>query len=131
MYDNKKVLVVGAAGLLGAELVKSLLFRGATVIAADINTAVLEEKLEGLNNYCQNKKLILRFVDLSSKNSISKLLDDYDDINGAVNCAYPKNINYGKHFFEVNLDDFNENISLNIGSFFLFMQQCAAYYNKH
>ncbi|WP_240357280.1 SDR family oxidoreductase [Pseudomonas hygromyciniae] len=33
-------------------------------------------------------------------------------------------------FFSVELEDFNENVSLHLGASFLFMQQCAAYFQK-
>jgi len=49
-------------------------------------------------------------------------------ICGAVNSTYLLNKTYVRHFFEVSLDSFNENLSLHLGSAFLFTQQCAAYF---
>src|SRR5690606_492334 len=48
-------------------------------------------------------------------------------VDGAVNTAYPRNAGYGRHFFDVTYEDFCENLSLHLGGYFLFMQQCAKY----
>ena len=69
-------------------------------------------------------------IDLSDKNAVSTLFSIKNDLTGAVNCSYPRNKNYGKHFFDVAVEDFNENISLNLGASFLFMQQCASYFKR-
>ena len=39
---NKKILVTGAAGLLGGEFVKSLIYAGAKCYAVDINKKKIE-----------------------------------------------------------------------------------------
>ena len=45
ILNNKKILVVGAAGLLGATLIKELVVQGAKVVAVDISLERLEKKL--------------------------------------------------------------------------------------
>jgi NAD(P)-dependent dehydrogenase (short-subunit alcohol dehydrogenase family) len=47
-----------------------------------------------------------------------------------VNNAYPRNKNYGKHFFDVEYDDFQENLALNLGGYFTTSQQFAQYFKK-
>lgn len=130
MLKDKKILVAGAAGLLGATLVKELLVQGATVIAADISLERLDSRLAALGVGADNANVIRQQIDLADKTSIAAMFGQFDSLAGAVNCSYPRNKNYGKHFFDVTPEDFNENISLNLGSSFLFMQQCAAYFKR-
>lgn len=74
-------------------------------------------------------KLITTTLNLQQADAIQALLFQYQP-TGAVNCSYPRNKDYGKHFFDVSLQSFNENLSLNLGCAFLFMQQCATYFKK-
>lgn len=130
MLKDKKILVAGAAGLLGATLVKELLAKGATVVAADISLERLDSRLAALGVAADNADVIRQQIDLADKTAVAAMFGQLDGLTGAVNCSYPRNKNYGKHFFDVTPEDFNENISLNLGSSFLFMQQCAAYFKR-
>jgi NAD(P)-dependent dehydrogenase (short-subunit alcohol dehydrogenase family) len=130
ILNNKKILVVGAAGLLGATLVKELVVQGAKVVAADINIERLQNRLTEYGLDLESGSVEIRQLDLSDKDAVVSMFDTLEGISGAVNCSYPRNKNYGKHFFDVKIEDFNENISLNLGSSFLFMQQCAAYFKR-
>lgn len=131
MLKDKKILVAGAAGLLGATLVKELLAQGATVVAADISLERLDNRLAALGIAADNADVIRQQIDLADKIAVAAMFSKLNGLTGAVNCSYPRNKNYGKHFFDVTPEDFNENISLNLGSSFLFMQQCAAYFKRN
>ncbi|MAD74957.1 MAG: flagellin modification protein A [Rheinheimera sp.] len=129
MLDNKTILIAGAGGLIGRTVVKACLAQNAMVIASDLDQNKLEHLLlqDGIDIH--NDKLQLATLDLQQADSISEILSQYQP-DGAVNCSYPRNKDYGKHFFEVSLQSFNDNLSLNLGSAFLFMQQCAAYFKQ-
>ncbi len=132
MLKNKKILVIGAAGLLGTGLVKQLLIEGAEVVAADINIDLLKKQLNSLDIEKYSAAITFLNVDFSNKGEVRKLFEDVGDfLTGAVNCAYPRNKNYGNHFFDVDVNDFNENVSINLGSSFLFMQECARYFKSN
>jgi NAD(P)-dependent dehydrogenase (short-subunit alcohol dehydrogenase family) len=128
---NKKILVVGAGGLLGSEIVVTALSCGAEVIAADINLSLLRSKLESkLMGYNEDN---LSFIELNINNPES-MLDFFNmqkSLSGVVNSAYPRNSAYGTDFLDVTLDSFNENVTLNIGAAFLLAQQCAKYFIEH
>ncbi len=47
-----------------------------------------------------------------------------------MNNAYPRNPNYGRRFFDVEYQDFCENINLNLGGYFLTSQQFAMFFKK-
>ena len=131
LLQDKTILVVGAGGLLGLNLVTTSLKQGARIIAADINITVLKMRLKNSGLNLNSENLILKKLDLTNEISVRKLFDNIEHIDGAVNCTYPKNKQYGKKFFEVTQDSFNENLSLHLGSSFVFMKNCAMYFQKN
>ena len=128
MVKDNKVLVGGAGGLLGASLVKELLNHGKHVYAADVSLMNMQDRLLNIGVDQADSRLEFYEVDLSDKPTVSQMFDSINGLSGAVNCAYPRNENYGRHFFDVSIEDFNENVSLNLGSSFLFMQESARYF---
>jgi NAD(P)-dependent dehydrogenase (short-subunit alcohol dehydrogenase family) len=127
LLKNKKILVVGAAGLLGREIVSSIINEGGRVIAADVDKKALNTFLE---KYTSDQLQTIG-IDITSKESITKVFQIIDDswggFDGAVNTAYPRNSSYGRKVFDVTFEDFSENLGLHLGGYFLFMQQCAVY----
>lgn len=130
MLKNKKIFVVGAGGLLGSSLVAELIKKEATVVAADIDVKRLEERLDAMILPEHRGRIETHQLDLSNKNNVVDVFSKLEGITGAVNCSYPRNKNYGNHFYSVQPEDFNENVSLNLGSSFIFMQQCAKYFQN-
>lgn len=130
LLSNKRILIAGAGGLIGSHLVSSILLHGGKVIAADINIDIMISKLSDFGINVDNERLTLVTVDITSEDSVRELFLKFDDIDGAVNSTYPRNKTYGSHFFDVSLSSFNENLSLHLGSAFLFIQQCAAYFKR-
>jgi len=132
---NKTVLLTGACGVLGREFSKSLLDQGARVVLADINEeALLSMKQELIISY-DSTLVYTAVIDITDENIITTFLRDFHNNHGEittlVNNAYPRNKNYGKHFFEVKYDDFCENIGLNLGGYFLMSQKYSEYiYNN-
>ncbi len=114
---DKKILLVGAGGLIGKELTSTLYENEITVVAFDKNVDQiknLEQKRK-----IDNKKFFIEQGDFNSEEDLNKLFELHPDIDGVVNLAYPKNQNFGKDFFEVEIDSFLENISMHLGGLFL------------
>lgn len=130
MLANKNILVIGASGLLGAKVVKSLLQHGSRVLAVDLDIGRLKSRLTEMGVDIESSALNFSSLDVTDEIAVRAFFESLADITGAVNCTYPRNKRYGAHFFDVNLADFNENLSLHLGSSFLFMQQCAAYFKR-
>ena len=128
MLKDKKILVAGAGGLLGASVATKLLDDGANVIAIDLDTERMKSRIDSEN--ASPSSISFSKVDLLNQNDVKHFLTTCSDIDGAVNCSYPRNKTYGKKFSEVTLDSFNENVSMHLGSAFLLLQQCVAYFER-
>lgn len=127
MLSGHKILVAGAGGLLGARIVVAALKQNAEVLAVDIDLEAMSKKLVQVCSL-DNPKLHLGHLDVTNESEVKRFFAAQEGITGAVNSTYPRNKTYGAHFFDVCLESFNENLSLHLGSAFLFTQQCAAYF---
>ncbi len=134
MLKDKVVIITGGAGLIGQEFAKAVIKQNGIAIIADVNEEsgirVQNQLRTELNSSCVDFVLL----DITSKESIATMVDvlhsRYGRIDALVNNAYPRNRNYGRHFFEVEYADFSENLSLNVGGYFLTSQQLAKYFQR-
>ncbi len=125
---GENVLVIGAGGLLGTKVTKHALEQGAKVIAVDLSLDNLQARLSKEGIDIANSNLSCASLDITVEEDVINFFESGIKITGAVNCTYPRNKAYGAHFFDVKISDFNENLSLHLGSAFLFTQQCAKYF---
>jgi NAD(P)-dependent dehydrogenase (short-subunit alcohol dehydrogenase family) len=111
---NKIIIVTGGSGLLGKEIVKNLEAKGAIVINADINVDT-DLKYNRIN------------VDITSENSIINaiklIIEFYGKIDGLVNNAYPRTIDWGLKFEEISYVSWKNNVDMQMNSVFLFIQK--------
>lgn len=131
MLSGHKIVIVGAGGLLGAHVVVAALRKGASVLAVDIDLKAMSTKLTQQKCDLGSSNLQLASLDVTNESDVKSFFNQHQGITGAVNATYPRNKTYGAHFFDVSLDSFNDNLSLHLGSAFLFTQQCAAYFKTH
>ncbi|MCL1141719.1 oxidoreductase [Shewanella gaetbuli] len=122
MLKNKTILVVGAAGLLGSKVINALLQANAQVIATDINLTGLQQQFDT----GKNQNITLVSLDINNEAEVKRFFEQQPQLEGVVNCAYPRNKHYGKSFFDVSLSSFNDNVAMHLGSSFIIMQQSAA-----
>ncbi|MCC2615131.1 SDR family oxidoreductase [Aestuariibacter halophilus] len=119
MLEKQQILVFGAAGKLGQEVVNACLQQGASVIAVDVDNkgiAALNSRFKAAPNFK------IECVDVNDAKAANSLFDGYSSSTGLVNCTYPRNASYGRSFLDVTLTDFNENVSLQLGGAFQLMQ---------
>lgn len=132
MLEKKVVVITGGAGLIGQEFVKAVIEHNGVAIIADINEEIGNRIKEKLKQEFNNQNIEFISLDITSKDSlqacINKLSAQYGRIDALVNNAYPRNKNYGQHFFDVTYNDFSENLSLNLGGYFLASQQFANFF---
>lgn len=129
MLENQIVVVTGGAGLIGKEFVKAIIKNNGTAIIAEIDNLAGNNTLNKLKLELNTENIDFFQMDITSKESIKNaivlILRKYNKIDGLINNAYPRNKNYGKHFFDVDYNDFKENLGMNLGGYFLTSQQFA------
>lgn len=106
---NKIVVVAGGNGLLGKKIVNFLRKNHAVVISADLK----HEKLLS-DNYIldiTNEKLVKEFL--------SKIIQKYNQIDGWVNCAYPKTKDWGYKFENITSNSWRKNIDMHLNGYFI------------
>jgi len=134
MPKDKVVVITGGAGLIGKEFVKAVVENGGIAIIADINEETGLNAKDNLSEELNSTNIDFIKLDITSKNSLNdciQYLDNkYQRIDALVNNAYPRNKNYGKHFFDVEYSDFVENTGLNLGGYFTASQQFALYFKN-
>ena len=134
MLKDKVIVITGGAGLIGQEFVKAVIEQNGIAIIADINKELGNDAKEKLSKELNTGNIDFIQLDITSKKSlqecISYLDNKYGRIDALVNNAYPRNKNYGRHFFDVEYDDFVENLGLNLGGYFTTSQVFAKYFKR-
>jgi NAD(P)-dependent dehydrogenase (short-subunit alcohol dehydrogenase family) len=134
MLKNKVIVITGGAGLIGQAFIKAVIEQNGIAIIADINKEVGKKVQKKLSKEFNSSKIDFVELNITSKDSLQQCIKEldkkYGKIDAVVNNAYPRNKNYGKHFFDVEYDDFKENLALNLGGYFTTSQQFAKYFKK-
>ena len=134
MLKNKVVVITGGAGLIGKEFVKAVIENSGVAIIADINEELGLKVKEDLSKELNDTSIDFVKLDITSKSSLNECIQylekKYERIDALVNNAYPRNKNYGRHFFDVEYEDFIQNLGLNLGGYFTASQQFAHYFKK-
>lgn len=132
MLSNKNIVITGGAGLIGKSFVKAIVNNSGTAIIADIDIENSQKICSELREEFNTDNIDVVQMDITDKksiqNCISKIDKKFKKIDGLINNAYPRNKNYGKHFFDVKYSDFVENVGLNLGGYFLTSQQFSEYF---
>ena len=134
MLISKVIVVTGGAGLIGKEFIKAIVENKGIAIIADINEELGNKAKIDLSKELDTANIDFVKLDITSTDSLQECIDYLDEkygkIDALVNNAYPRNKNYGKHFFDVKYQDFVENTGLNLGGYFTTSQQFALYFQK-
>lgn len=116
--EGEVAIVAGGAGLIGTAASEALAEHGATVVVADVaddRGPRLVRRLATDGKYLS--------VDVTAEDSVTAMvdtvLDEFGRIDTLVNCAYPRNENYGQPYEDVGIDDWQENVGLHLGSCYL------------
>ena len=128
MLNKKVIVVIGGSGLLGNSFVENILENKGIVIQADLKKNPRADTLKKSNLYFEK-------IDVNKSSSLKKLIKKYHSkfgkIDAVVNTSYPKGETYGKRLDDLSIDNFNDNVSLHLGSYFLVMQQFCAYFKTN
>lgn len=131
---NDVVIITGGAGLLGKNLVQAVVENGGRVVCADCNSESGIDFVEHLSLIYGTDKAVYYDLDITSLESVHRLISfvisKWGRLNSLVNCAYPRNANYGKKFEDVTYPDFCENVASHLGGYFLTSQQAAIHFKQ-
>ncbi len=122
--DNLKgkiVLVTGGNGLLGSEILKRLLSEGAFCVNIDINHNTTDD-LSCVQCDITNSESIDRAIEL--------VINKFNRIDGLVNNAYPRTIDWGLKFEDINFQSWKSNVDWQLNSYFYFTQQVSKHMVK-
>jgi len=121
------IAVIGGSGRIGFPLVKSLIEKGKKVAIGDIDLDSLYEKLSSIDY--KEGNIFLKRLDINVEEDYISWIEDAEaqlgPIEGAVMCAYPRGDNYGNTLEKVSLNDFNNNVSIHLGSYFNFLKNTS------
>jgi NAD(P)-dependent dehydrogenase (short-subunit alcohol dehydrogenase family) len=134
MLKDRIVVITGGAGLIGKEFVKSVIDEGGIAVIADIDKKRGIEATKATEKYSKSKNVFFVNLDITSKTSIKECIaivhKKYGKIDALVNNAYPRNKNYGNHFFDIEYDDFVYNLGSNLGGCIIPSQLFAMYFQN-
>lgn len=134
MLKEKVVVITGGAGLIGQEFVKTVIENEGVAVIADVNEDLANKVRNQLVQSLSSENIDYVKMDITSKRSILSAIEylnkKYKRIDALVNSAFPRNKNYGKHFFDVDYDDFTFHLNMNLGGYFLTSQQFAKFFRS-
>jgi NAD(P)-dependent dehydrogenase (short-subunit alcohol dehydrogenase family) len=118
---DKIIIVTGGNGLLGREIIKKLITEGAICINVDIS-------------HSTSKDLSCIQCDITDSESIDKVIqlviNNFNQIDGLVNNAYPRTKDWGLKFEDIEFQSWQSNIDWQLNSYFYFTQQVSKYMVK-
>lgn len=130
MLDGKKIVVAGGGGRIGWQIVLDIIKQGGSVIAFDQKFSdKIYKEVDNVDALKSSLKLMK--VDVCSVKEVKGFFQCVSEMDGFVNCTYPKGANYGRDFLDVDMEDFNQTLSLHLGSAFLITQECLRYFIRN
>ena len=109
---KKNLVIIGGSGLIGANLADYLSKKNFNIIIIDLKKR--HEKFDFYKSDLTNTNKFTKTIDLIFKK--------YSKIDAVINCAYPKNKNWGKKFEFLKPADVKENLYNQLGSYILSSQ---------
>lgn len=112
---NKVVIVTGASGRIGSQVIADLAKEKAIIISCDIKIPPKKT----LGNFYK--------LDITKKIEIIKFLNfikkKYNKIDCLIHCAYPRSKDWGTTFEKLKYESLSKNLSLQLGSSIILSQQ--------
>lgn len=111
---DKIVILTGASGLIGKATQAHLLLNGAKVVSVDKNI-ITDSEISSYNYDITNEAEI--------DSLLEKVMTTYGRIDGLVNLAYPRTIDWGLKFEDIPLNSWRENVDMQMNCVFYICQQ--------
>ena len=128
MLSSKVIIVTGACGLLGQQIVREIIEQNGYVLATDTNT----EKATKLFHALPSKQIKFTPMDITDAVSIDRAIavgvKQFGSVDACVNSAYPRTAAWGTSFEELEMGDLQENLKLQLGGAILLSQRMMKYF---
>ncbi len=126
--SNKKILVTGAAGFIGSEIVKKLLSEGVEVVGIDnmnsyYNPSLKEKRIKNIEDINQNNLWNFCKVNLNNSKNIDQIFTEYKP-NIVINLAAQAGVRYS-------IENPMSYVESNIVGFLNILQGCRKYKVEH
>ena len=109
ILQNKIILVTGGSGLLGKSFIEDINKKGGIAINLDINN---------INDIDNNTLNLDVTCDKSIKESLELIMNKYSRIDGLVNNAYPRTLDWGNKFEDIKTKSFSDNVDMQLSRIF-------------
>jgi len=114
ILKNKIIIVTGGSGLIGKEIVDDIKRKGGRAINADI----------GVKTNLQDGTIQMNITnDNSIQEGLDFIVNEYGRIDGLVNSAYPRTLDWGTKFEDIIPDSWRTNIDMQLNSCFICCQK--------
>ena len=111
---NKIIIVTGGSGLIGKELVADINRKGGKAINADI----------GVESDLKRGLLHLDITDVQSVDKgINSVVEEFGQIDGLVNNAYPRTKDWGTRFEDIDPASWRANVDMQLNGYFICCQR--------
>ena len=128
MLKNKVVLVSGACGLLGYQIVREIIEQNGCVLATDTDT----DKAINLFQTFPNERIQFAPMNITDAGSVDQAIADgmkqFGSVDACINSAYPRTANWGTPFENLEMEDIQENLKLQLGGAILLAQRILKHF---
>ena len=123
MLSSKVILVTGACGLLGQQIVREIVEQNGRVLATDTDT----DKAESLFQALPSEQIQFMPLDIIDSDSIDQAIasgvQQFGEVDACVNAAYPRTASWGTSFEELEVAELQENLKLQLGGTIILSQR--------
>jgi NAD(P)-dependent dehydrogenase (short-subunit alcohol dehydrogenase family) len=128
LLSSKVILVTGACGLLGQQIVREIVGQNGSVVATDIDT----DKTTNLSQALPSEQIQFVPMDIIDSDSIDKAIasgiKQFGAVDACVNAAYPRTASWGTTFEELEVAELQENLKLQLGGAIILSQRMMKHF---
>lgn len=112
--EDKVILLIGAGGLIGREVLLHLVSNKAKVVAVDVKE--FESNADLFIEANATDQVAIDYI-------VKTVVEKYGRIDGLVNLAYPRTKDWGNKFEDIELESWQKNVDMQLNAVFYLCQQ--------
>jgi NAD(P)-dependent dehydrogenase (short-subunit alcohol dehydrogenase family) len=119
--ENKIIVVTGGSGLIGKSILNHIKAMGGIGLNAELNGP----------NDISNGTVVCDVTNIESvTNALEYIINEYGQIDGFVNNAYPRTADWGVNFEDIPLESWRKNVDMQMNSVFICSQAVLKFMKK-